>query len=56
MVTIVDTRGEDMLKEEHESYYLSVDGFMVVYSVTSKETLKVAEDIMNRICRLRGGI
>lgn len=44
-----------MLTPAHESYYMSADGYLVVYSVVDRESLGFAEKVLQRICTLKRG-
>lgn len=44
-----------MLTPEHDSYYMSADGYLVLYSVVDRGSLDVAEKVLERICSLKRG-
>lgn len=52
----MDTPGKNQLDPDHESYYVAADGFMVLFSVTDKESVRAARAIIQRIRHLKGGV
>lgn len=55
-VEIIDTAGTDQFEAMRELYLKTGDGFMLVYSVTNKASLREAQDIYKQIYRSRGQV
>lgn len=55
-VEIIDTAGTDQFEAMRELYLKTGDGFMLVYSVTSKASLREAQDIYKQIYRIKGQV
>lgn len=55
-VEIIDTAGTDQFEAMRELYLKTGDGFILVYSVTSKASLREAQDIYKQIYRVRGQV
>ena len=52
-VEIIDTAGTDQFEAMRELYMKTGDGFMIVYSVTSRASMREAEEIAHQIRRVR---
>jgi small GTP-binding protein len=48
---LIDTAGQDDFSEMRSHFYQSVQGFMLVYSVTDRQSLAEVEEIYGDICR-----
>lgn len=55
-VEIIDTAGTEQFEAMRELYLKTGDGFILVYSVTSKASLREAQDIQRQIHRVRGQV
>ena len=51
---IIDTAGQEEFSIMHHSHVLGVDGFVLVYSITSRTTLTMCEIIRDKILNLLG--
>jgi GTPase KRas protein len=50
-INIIDTAGQDDFREMRASFYSGVDGFILVYSITDRNSLLEAEEIYKDICQ-----
>jgi GTPase KRas protein len=50
-MNIIDTAGQDDFREMRASFYSGVDGFVLVYSITDRNSLLEAEEIYKDICQ-----
>jgi GTPase KRas protein len=50
-INIIDTAGQDDFREMRASFYQSVQGFILVYSITDRNSLFEAEEIQKDICQ-----
>lgn len=53
MTEILDTAGQEEYGGMRESYYRMGDGFVIVFSVTQRETLDSVETILGQIYRVK---
>jgi GTPase KRas protein len=50
-INIIDTAGQDDFREMRASFYQSVQGFILVYAITDRNSLFEAEEIHKDICQ-----
>ena len=53
VLDIIDTAGEDGYDTLKDQYYRDGEGFLLVYSITSPETLEYVENIQRCIARIK---
>lgn len=53
MTEILDTAGQEEYGGMRESYYRMGDGFVIVFSVTQRETMSSVETILGQIYRVK---
>ncbi|CAE1165016.1 RHEB [Acanthosepion pharaonis] len=53
---VIDTAGQDEYSVTPNDYYMNVDGYILVYSITSQRSLDIIKLIYNKISDMKGKI
>ncbi|XP_029646930.1 GTP-binding protein Rheb homolog [Octopus sinensis] len=53
---VIDTAGQDEYSVTPNDYYMNVDGYILVYSITSQRSLDIIKLIYNKISDMKGRI
>eukprot|EP01091_Cochliopodium_minus_P008238 TRINITY_DN182_c0_g1_i2.p1 TRINITY_DN182_c0_g1~~TRINITY_DN182_c0_g1_i2.p1 ORF type:complete len:186 (-),score=40.69 TRINITY_DN182_c0_g1_i2:47-604(-) len=51
IIDLLDTAGQEEFRALREKWILSSDGFIIVYSITSKESFEIIDNFVNQIVK-----
>jgi len=53
---LLDTAGQDEYSIQPQSYFMNVDGYVLVYSVNSKQSFEVVQFVYDKLLDMKGDI